>query len=403
VPRLAPPAVVVACALIAACSSEPASTRETVPSTTSTASTSVTTAPTTTTSTASTAVAPAEASTVASTVAFTTPPSTAPPPETAAWIAPFNEAAAASHTVVANDHTAAAVSLGADGWMLVNTSTGASTNVTGAENVIGVGAVDEGFVLAMRDGPGVVVSTVDAAGAVATSGVIETPIGPDAAETGRAATRASVVEHGDSVYVLVEVPTNAATSQSALAVLSGGTLTERSGTIFGALSFTDDGALVVTGGPDGRQRTISLDGGATWVALPQSPAAPHVLLSLSPDTVVGYDTVDPTHIDVYGADGAVSSVLAGTPERNGWMIVTSPRSTTADLIGVSTGVGFTIDRATGAAVTGLSPMFTLAPNQTIVDVWRTADGRHQAIASDPNCSPGCAVTPLIAIEQVPGA
>jgi len=355
-----------------------------------------------TTSTASTAVAPAEPSTVASTVAFTTPPSTAPP-ETAGWIAPFNEAAAASHTVVANDHTAAAVSLGADGWMLVNTSTGASTNVTGAENVIGVGAVDEGFVLATRDGPGVVVSRVDAAGAVATGGVIETPIGPDAAETGRAATRASVVEHGDSVYVLVEVPTNAATSQSALAVLSGGTLTERSGTIFGALSFTDDGALVVTGGPDGRQRTISVDGGATWVGLPQSPAAPHVLLSLSPDTVVGYDSVDPTHIDVYGTDGAVSSVLAGTPETNGWMIVTSPRSTTADLIGVSTGVGFTIDRATGAAVTGLSPMFTLAPNQTIVDVWRTADGRHQAIASDPNCSPGCAVTPLIAIEQVPDA
>ncbi|MCU1395565.1 MAG: hypothetical protein JWM34_3993 [Ilumatobacteraceae bacterium] len=359
---------------------------------------SATTAAATTTSAAAATTGPA------TTTPVTTPATGPAPGPNADWPEIFDQIASNAFkggptAVVANDPSAIAAPTDAGGWLLVDTSIGLAVRAEGLGQLIGVGAVLGGFVAVSTTGPtSVEVFGVSRSGDVTSLGSLAVP--PSIGDAGPLA--AHVVEHKGAVYILTQVEGNTAQSVSGPGLLRNGKeITPLTSTIYGNLTFTNDDALLVTGGPVGQMRTLSNDGGTTWTELPSPPGAPVILLSLSNDRVVasGADVFggDPTRVDVEGSDGSDQNVITEPAETGGWLVEADPGSSTALLVGIRSGIAYTIDRATGALAGGPTPMFQLHPDQRLLDLWIAPDGHHQAVVSEP-CANGCAVLPAMVIN-----
>lgn len=230
------------------------------------------------------------------------------------------------------------------------------------------------------------VQSVSSDGSVKLLGSLDTP--PSSRQ--QALPRAEVAVFGTFTYVLVQTATDAAGSIGTPAVVYQGKVVRLTESIYRALTFTDEGNLIVNGGPLGDRRRISSHGGLSWTDINLDAHAfsqTTIVMSLSADAALAYDTTDPTRLGIVHSDGSLTGEFTGANEGDGWFTNAGANPQQALLVGRSTGQAVTIDPVTGAPAADFTPMFN-TDGGLVMTVWPIPYGRYQAlIAHGPSCQP----------------
>jgi hypothetical protein len=318
-------------------------------------------------------------------VPFLPTPASAPPERP--WQERVADLLQTSRTIVADHPGVLAADAGGGDWLLINTSTNASVTAQAVGNIIGVGDLGDDFLIVTNAGDSetlVNVQSVSLDGTVRALGSIDTP------SYYGSPPRAVVGLHDNVAYVLVQTATNVTQSIGNLAVVFHGTVERRAPTIYGALTFTDEGHLIVSGGNLGTQRQISTDMGGTWTdsSLHANDfAETSIVMSLDADTELAYETADPSRLGIVHSDGSLSNEFSGASDGGGWFVMpaTDPRQLL--LVGRLTGQSIPLDRTTGTPTGASGPTFP-TDGGIVMTAWPTADGTYQALVGHgPHCQP----------------
>lgn len=399
---------------LAACGSSSTSSTSTTVSTTTVAPSTTGASTSTSTSTTPTTTTP---TTAAETTAAPTTTATAAPPTTTggsaaapAWEQTFVEAAGQPGNTVVYADNPDGLAVGHPGqWLLVDTATDQTVTVAIDAPVIGVRpAAGNRFavVTATPDGNAEVLA-VTASGQVDSLGTI-TVDGASAAD-GKVPVAAAIGPTGDALYVNVVLASSAAVvAPASLARVQDGAVHPLPNPpVYGPITFTDAGALVLTVPPDSRapapkdNRFTSSDGGATWraISIPSgSFTDPRILLGISEQAALAYDASAPSRLGVVDSNGAVTGEFAEPLEPNGWLVVAAPGDPNATLVGELSGTAVDVDRASGAPVGATRQLFGEA-HGPVVDAWIGSDTAIHALALDPACEGQC--SPKLIVDSAP--